>query len=413
MKPLNHSNLTAEGRLPLIISARDGADLFKARDAIAGFPTARVQDSLPIIDGFTADVSPAEFRRLMQQKPEGIDVWVDERRRFIDPITDAPPPPLSLDTTVPTLGVDQLWARGSKGRGVAIAIIDTGVHPHPDLKDRIVAFKDVVNGRSEPYDDQGHGTHVAGDAAGNGAASGGKYVGTAPEADVVGVKVLDARGGGRLSDIIKGVEWVVQNRARYNIRVMNMSLGASARDSYRNDPMCKAVEQAVDAGIVAVIAAGNSGPRGRTIGTPGIDPKALTVGAIDDRDTTAREDDDLARFSSRGPTIDNLQKPDVVAPGTNITAATSPGSALDKEPRIPRDGEWYITISGTSMATPVTAGIVADLVSAVPSATPASVKEALMGSARPLERTPAYDGNAQGAGVVNPVAALDRLQAAP
>ncbi|MBM3465205.1 MAG: peptidase S8, partial [Armatimonadetes bacterium] len=244
--------------------------------------------------------------------------------------------------------------------------------------------------------------------------SAGRFVGTAPEASLVGVKVLDAGGSGRLSNIIKGIEWTVANRARYNIRVINMSLGGPARGSYKNDPICQAVERAVDAGMVAVVAAGNSGPGAKTVGTPGNDPRVITVGALDDRGTLAREDDDIAKFSSRGPTpVDALTKPDVLAPGVAITAPTSPGSPLDTNPKVPHEGPWYITISGTSMATPVVAGVVADLLGAVPEASPQQVKDALMATARPLVRTPPYDGNQQGSGVVDPLAALSRLQGAP
>ncbi|MBM3464105.1 MAG: hypothetical protein FJX76_18570, partial [Armatimonadetes bacterium] len=165
-----NSNLDAAGRLPVIVRARSGADLFKAREAVTRLEGAAVGDTLPIIDGFLATVPPQEYRELMRSRPTGVEVYVDEKRRWIDP-QPSPRRPLGLDNAAPTLGVNELWQRGHRGQGVTIAVVDTGIHPHPDLKDRIVAFRDVVNGRPKPYDDQGHGTHVAGDAAGNGAES--------------------------------------------------------------------------------------------------------------------------------------------------------------------------------------------------------------------------------------------------
>jgi serine protease AprX len=276
---------------------------------------------------------------------------------------------------------------GFTGKGVTIAVIDTGIHPHGDLTkpdNRIIAFADLVGNREEAYDDHGHGTHCAGDAAGGGYHSEGLYVGPAPEANLVGVKVLDAEGGGRLSTVIRGVEWCVEHKEELGIRILSLSLGAPAYESYRDDPLCQAVERAWHSGLVVCAAAGNEGPEPLTISTPGIDPVILTVGAADDRNTPDRSDDEKAPFSSRGPTIDQLVKPDVYAPGADIVSLSAPGSTLEELLPENRVGEHYIHLSGTSMATPICAGVVALMLEANPYLSPNDVKSILMSTAQPM-----------------------------
>lgn len=232
-------------------------------------------------------------------------------------------------------------------------------------------------------------------------------MGTAPEANLIGVKVLDSRGSGSLSDVIKGLQWAVDNKDRYDIRVVNMSLGAPASGTSHSDLLCEAVEKVVEAGLVTVVAAGNSGPGRHSVTTPGIDPKVITVGALDDAGTIQRVDDSIAEFSGRGPTkVDRFVKPDLVTPGVKLVATSAPGSTLDGDPNVPHVDGGYIVLSGTSMATPVTSGIVACLLSARPNMTPLQLKHVLKSSAEQLEHVPPYTRNDQGAGVVDAAAAL-------
>lgn len=292
-----------------------------------------------------------------------------------------------LDTVVPAVGAPLAWSMGNQGEGATIAIIDTGIHPHPDLvhpQSRILAFKDYVKGKTKPYDDNGHGTHCAGDAAGNGHSSGGKYKGPAPGANLVGVKVLNKMGSGNLSDVIGGIEWCITHRAQYNIRVLSLSLGSRTQTSYRDDPVAQAAEQAWKQGITVVAAAGNDGPDPGTISSPGIHPHVITVGASNDNGTPTLSDDDVTPFSSRGPTIDHIAKPDVLAPGAGITSLRAPRSFIDKTAPDSRDGRYYISLSGTSMATPIVAGLVAVLLTRNPKWTPDQVKKELLQSAKSL-----------------------------
>ena len=231
---------------------------------------------------------------------------------------------------------------GYDGKGVGVAVIDSGVTPqHDDLRyagstaQRVTKFVDFVNGRTARYDDWGHGTHVAGIIAGNGYDSHGTRAGIAPGATLVALKALDGAGRGRISSIIQALDWAVANRTAYNIRVVNMSLGAGVFESYNTDPLTLAAKRAVDAGIVVVAAAGNIGlnangdPQYGAITAPANAPWVLTVGASNANGTARRHDDTMAPFSSRGPTaIDFIAKPDVVAPGTSVVSLSSPNSKM-------------------------------------------------------------------------------------
>lgn len=311
-----------------------------------------------------------------------------------------------LDHATPTVHSPRLWNNEATGKDIGIAIVDTGVAPHTDLTqptNRIVAFKDFVHHETEPYDDNGHGTHCAGDAAGNGNASNGTYRGPAYEANIIGVKVMDRRGSGQLSDLIAGVDWCILNRNQYNIRVLSLSLGSPASGKVDNDPLARIVRQAWANGLVVVAAAGNTGPESGTISSPGVVPEILTVGASTDQNTVDRSDDEVANFSSRGPTPEGITKPDVVAPGTDIASLRVKGSFLDKMNGENTIDDNYMNLSGTSMATPIVAGIAAQLLQKDTTLTPNDVKTAITTTAESLGNEP----NAEGNGLVDAAAAYD------
>ncbi|WP_164219720.1 S8 family peptidase [Virgibacillus sp. YIM 98842] len=302
-----------------------------------------------------------------------------------------------LDTATPSINAHQLQENGLTGKDITIAVIDTGIEPHADLEGRITAFQDFVGNQTEAYDDNGHGTHCAGDAAGDGAASNGQYKGPAPEANVVGVKVLNKMGSGSLSTVIEGIEWCIENRAEHNIDILSLSLGSDATVPAEEDPVVRAVEAAWDAGMVVCVAAGNSGPEAETIGSPGTSPKVITVGAADDRNNTDRSDDTVADFSSRGPTIDGYTKPDLLTPGVEVVSLRASGSFLDKTNKSSRVGSSYTSLSGTSMATPICAGVAAQLLQSNPELTPDEVKQQLMEACEDIGQP----SNVQGSGYLN------------
>lgn len=293
-----------------------------------------------------------------------------------------------LDVASKQIGsIDIQEQRGLTGKGVSIAVIDTGVHPHADLTqptNRVIAFKDFINSQNEPYDDNGHGTHCAGDAAGNGHQSEGLYTSPAPEASIIGVKVLDENGSGRLSTIIEGIDWCVTNKHNYNIRIISLSLGAQAYESYRDDPLAVAVQEAWHQGIVVCAAAGNSGPEQTTITTPAINPFIITVGSTIDQNTEERSDDHIATYSSRGPTIDSLIKPDIYAPGTDIISLLAPNSKIEQQVPEQVVNNYYLQLSGTSMSTPICAGVIAQMLEANPNLSPNDIKSILQTTSKPV-----------------------------
>jgi serine protease AprX len=293
---------------------------------------------------------------------------------------------IRLDVAVPAIGAAQAHQLDVTGKNTTIAVIDTGIYPHRDLttpENRIIGWKDILNQKDSPYDDNGHGTHVAGIIAGNGAFSHGKYTGVAPEAMLVGVKALDENGGGSISNVLKGIEWCLDNLSKYHIKAINMSFGSRAQESYLYDPLCRATTMAWNKGLVICAAAGNEGPSNKTIDTPGINPKVITVGNIDDQETLSNQDDILNRNSSRGPTIDNINKPNLLAPGTNITSTWINGN--------------YRSLSGTSMSTPMVSGAVALISQKWPDLKPDQIKRLIQKNAHDLGLGP----NLQGAGVLD------------
>ncbi|HWI54166.1 MAG TPA: S8 family peptidase [Desulfobacteria bacterium] len=385
-------------KVPVVVEIHPGhhfSNLNKAN--MGGVFNVEADHKLELVNGFSAEVNVDKIKELVKNKAVA-KVWMDREVRAV------------LDIATPVVNAPSVWESSLRGKGVGIAILDTGIYPHPDLTspvDRIKAFKDLINYRSQPYDDNGHGTHCAGDAAGNGYKSKGKYRGPAPEASLIGVKVLNRQGSGRVSTILAGIEWCIKNKKKYNIRVLSMSLGAQASVSYREDPLCRAVHKAWDAGLCVCAAAGNDGPDGKTVNSPGIDPAVITVGALDDKKTISLKDDSIAYFSSRGPTLDGRVKPDVVAPGSNIIALRAPDSYIDKYNKEARVGTWYISLSGTSMATPICSGIAALILQKRPNLKPDALKKILTSTCR----TVSLDHNSQGSGLIDVQAAVRQAEA--
>jgi serine protease AprX len=252
-------------------------------------------------------------------------------------------------------------------RDVVACVIDSGIDSsHVDLNQgQVIGWKDFVNARTTPYDDNGHGTHVSAIIAGQGDGNA-AYRGVAPGTALVGVKVIDSSGAGTASTIISGVQFCVDKKATYNIRILNLSLGSSGSSS-GTDALSVAVNAAADHGILPVVAAGNAGPARTTIGSPAAAAKALTVCSISDPGVKGFS---ISPWSSRGPTADGRVKPDVCAPGQSITSARA-GS-----------GNGYVTLSGTSMSSPFAAGVAALMLDANQSLTAAQLKSMMMSTAQ-------------------------------
>ena len=310
-----------------------------------------------------------------------------------------------LDNTAAAVNAQAAWQSGWDGAGIGIAVIDSGISDHPDIHGRVVFSEDFVGaGTNDLY---GHGEHVAGIAAGNGASSTCSictrtFRGTAPKANLINLRVLDQNGSGTDSAVLKAIDRAIAFSLLYNIRVINLSLGRAVFESYTKDPLCQAVERAWKKGIVVVVAAGNDGRNNSagtngyaTIGSPGNDPLVITVGAMKTMGTPDRSDDLIASYSSKGPTVvDHVVKPDLVAPGNGIVSLEVAGGTLEatypqnfvtlsyyEQTSSTLNSAQYFKLSGTSMATPVVSGAVADLLEAQPGLTPDQVKARLMKTA--------------------------------
>lgn len=251
---------------------------------------------------------------------------------------------------------------GYEGRGVGVAVLDTGCAPHEDLQGRIPVFCDILQQRLLPYDDNGHGTHVCGIIGGSGSASNGSFRGVAPSCHLIPVKVLDRKGNGYSSDVLCGLRWIRQHRQEYNIRIVNISVGSfSRRHMSENSTLVQGVNEAWDDGLIVVVAAGNMGPSSGSITTPGISRKVITVGCSDDYKEVNVMGSRMIHYSGRGPTSACICKPDLVAPGASITSCSS------------RTG-GYTAKSGTSMSTPLVSGAIALLLEKYPAMTNRDVK---------------------------------------
>jgi serine protease AprX len=334
-------------------------------DEVGGFSVGK---RIEVIDGFSATVTKAEAEALANL-PVVRRVEENSVVRALNDSAQASFGVAKARTDAPALdgNADGNAAAYSAGDLVA-AVIDTGIDAgHADLDEgKVIAFKDFVNGRTDPYDDEGHGTHVAATIAGDGdGRADGLHRGVAPAAGLVGVKVLDANGSGTMANVAAAIDWVVENRDVYGIEAINLSLGA-AGCSDGTDASSLAVNNAEAAGLVVAVAAGNEGPGTCTIGTPGAASGALTVGAMADSGALGFSQ---ASFSSRGSTVDGRVKPDISAPGVDITSAAA------------NTGTGYAQMSGTSMATPFVAGVALLLRDANPSLTPQQARQALTSTA--------------------------------
>lgn len=384
--------------LPVAIADRNGNKIFDSLDA--RLQSARPDDAFDVVVSFAVPLEPADVLRLQAELgafgPARSLGLVDAaalrltRDQVLGLARAGIVATIEPDEEMVAWGAPELQWFGVSGARTdfgftgdgdgnpdtftaadnTIAIIDSGIDSgHVELNGgKVIGWVDFVNGRAAPYDDVGHGTHVASIAAGKQVGSGG---GVAPGAALVGVKVLDSRGSASMSRVSQGIDWCVRNSAAYGIRVINISLGSSG-SSDGTDVVSRSVDAAAAAGITVVVAAGNEGPQTRTVGSPAAARGAIAVGAAADPDTGGVY---VPSWSSRGPSADGRVKPDIVAPGVNISAAKA------------NTTNGYVTYSGTSMATPFVAGVVALMLQASPALTPAGIYDDLTQTARDVGPT--------------------------
>jgi serine protease AprX len=393
---------------PVIVRVQPGSGLGAAEQAVRDLG-GRVGLPLPIIDGFAARLPQAGIAVLLATGGV-VSVEPDAPVRLsasggFDPAGDAG----SLFTTTLGTGAQAFWQNGFTGRGVDVALIDSGVAAVDGLSvpGKVVNGPDLTLDAFSPalrsVDGFGHGTHMAGIIAGRdtaavpGAYAGDSadFVGMAPDARLVNVKVADAQGNSDVSQVIAGIGWVVDHRTAngLNIRVLNLSFGTNSSQPYTLDPLAAAAEMAWRRGLVVVASAGNFGNASNGLADPATDPYVIAAGAVDTMGTPATTDDAVAAFSSAGTAA---RTPDLVAPGTHIASLRDPGSSLDVlHGATATVGGRFFRGSGTSQAAAVVSGAAALVLSQRPSATPDQVKALLTGGASPLPGTSAL---LQGAG---------------
>jgi serine protease AprX len=379
-------------RVEVIFQLSEGAESGAARDLIRAAGGDITRD-LPIIDGLSAKLDAVDAQRL-SANPTFHAVSLNAKVQSQG---------TSLDDRLVTsynesIRADKAWKDGYTGVGVGVAVIDTGIqgdlpdfrNSRTDATSRVIATAVVNPGASTAKDTLGHGTHVAGLIAGDGTARPydslyGRYVGAAPDANLIAVKAADDEGNTTVLDVIDGLQFVVDHEDTYDIDVVNLSLKSTQPESYLTDPLDAAVEAAWNSGIVVVVAAGNDGAAPDAVSyAPANDPYVITVGGVDDMGTDSTSDDTLASWSSRGTTQDGFAKPDVLAPGAHMVSTIPAGSDYTQMcPTCVTDGQ-YFQVGGTSMAAGVASGAVADILQAHPTWTPDQVKSQLVNRTTPV-----------------------------
>jgi serine protease AprX len=401
----------ADARVRVIVTARKGANE-KVKSVVAG--TGAIVHEHKSIDAITAEVPVGQLRSLAQRE-DVIAVSLDAPvHGGADNVTT-----LAENTLLPTLGLRE---KTDAGHDVVVAVLDSGIVNNGQIP--IVGFYDFVNSggaKVKQYDDYGHGTHVAGMIKNKDDKNDARYRSVAHGSKLIGMKVLAGDGSGYTSTVIDAIEFAIANKEKLKIAVINLSLGHPIYEPAATDPLVQAVERAVGAGIVVVVASGNEGMNRETgevgyagITSPGNAPSAITVGAVDTKNTVTRSDDEVAPFSSRGPTwYDGYAKPDVVAPGRRVVSFMAQDSNLCR--RYPdwcaavADNRAYMALSGSSMAAAVATGVVADIIDASrhssggESPSPNLVKAILEFTAIQL---PNVDVLSQGAGSINAAGAI-------
>jgi serine protease AprX len=363
-----------------------------------------VTHELSLVGGFSARL-PSRALPTLIDSPTVAHVWGDGpiRMNILD---------IDLLDGMDSVAPNKVWRQSIRlpsfytGAGVGVAVLDTGVTRVADLGNRVSARVDFTP-EQDGYDRYGHGTHMAGLIAGNGALSDGTWAGAARKANLISVKVAGEDGSTDVSVVIAAMQWIVAHRAAYNIRILNLSFGTDALQSYLLDPLDFAVEQVWRSGIAVIVAAGNRGSLPGTINKPGDDPFVITVGAADVRGTASTGDDVVAGFSSRGPTHDLIAKPDLVAPGIGLVSHRAPGSTLDTEHPAARVGDHYFKGSGTSQAAAIVSGVAALMLQANPSMTPDILKATLVGTANKLGGLLSLGAAGSGAGLVDATDAVN------
>jgi serine protease AprX len=338
---------------------------------------------LPIIDGFVARI-PRDAIATLATSP-GIR-WVSPDRTMHLEGQYGQDSGVASAVYSDVIRASKTWGMGDTGAGVTVAVVDTGVNTSGDLAGQVVHAEDFTPEQNN-LDTYGHGTFVAGLIAGTGAGSAGAVKGVAPGAKIVSLKIAGADGTTDVTRVLEALEWIVDYKDVYGIRVVNLSLGFNSPQSYLVDPLDFAVERVWNAGVVVVAAAGNGNNVPGSITAPGNDPFVITVGSSNDKTTVSLTDDKLATFSSVGPTLDGYPKPEILAPGRSVVSSRSPGSTIDTGYPDSAIGTLYAKGSGTSFSSAIASGVAALVIQRTWSLSPNQVKYRMTSTTRVIGGT--------------------------
>ena len=370
----------------------------------------QVTQDLQIINAFAAEMSAKDA---VQLSKTGSVHWVS-----LDAAMKPSACPQCVDTSklanayISAIRADKVWnsAPYNQGQGIGVAVIDSGINPNGDLYTNMGVNRQVADIRfnsdynQSPSDGYGHGTHVSSIIGGDGSELSGKYIGVAPMVNIINVKVSNDDGSAMMKDVVQGLQWVLENKSTYNIRVVNISLNSAVAESYNTSPLDAAVEILWFNGIVVVVSAGNAGSG--AIYPPANDPFVITVGAVDDMGTAVITDDKMASFSAYGNSENGSVKPDLVAPGTNIIARlVNQNMGLAGSHPANKVGSQYFRMSGTSMAAPMVSAAAALLLQDEPGLTPDQVKYRLKATTN--KSWGGYNAKKAGAGYLDVFAAVN------
>jgi serine protease AprX len=391
--------------ISVIVQRNPGSSELEKRVVQLG---GKITQDLAIIDSFVAEMPAGSAYKIA--KDPGVR-WVSLDSPLVaSRCKDCVDTSSLVNTYVQSVRADQVWNQKPllQGQGIGVAVIDSGINYSPDFYtrkglNRVVAAVSFQEGYNQStFDAYGHGTHIAGIVGGNGDSSGGKYIGVAPLVNLINVKVCDDLQNGLCTSqsIVNGLQWALEHKDQYNIRVVNISLNSTIPESYNTSPINAAVELLWFNGIVVVVSAGNHGVS--NLFAPANDPYVIVVGAVDEQDSVELSDDEVAGFSASGITVDGFAKPDLVAPGKNIVSLMGLVLPVEHPENIVDHG--YFMMTGTSVASPIVAGGAALLLQDEPNLTPDQVKYRLMATAN--KDWPEYSAEKAGAGYLDVYAAV-------
>lgn len=369
--------------IPVIIQSAEGID-GRIKKCIRKFGGS-IREEYPIIKACSANIPPSGIKPL-------------ESLYQVRYLTLDYPVLCHLNNLNSAIGADSAHRLKVTGRNITIALLDTGTYPHPDIirpRNRIILFRDFLDNLEFPYDDNGHGTFTAGIILGNGTMSGNEYIGVAPEANLISLKVLNQSGSGRVSTVLSALQWILDKKEAYRIRIVCIPLGCTSFLPCDTDPLSRAVQALWDSGVVVCASTGNNGPYGSWISSPGINPSIITVGAAQTCGKTPCRENPLCMFSSSGYTPDGNQGPDLLAPGSHIVSLNADTAFIPKTAAGHKSAKlehYYRTGSGTSAACAAVAGASALILEKKPDLSPEELKSLLRHSSRSLNLVKSQQG---------------------